>query len=60
MLPDLLPLDFVIQIQTPERGDCDLLVHESPVEDNGSLLQSAPGPLSKGILAQQKSDMLLI
>ena len=60
MLTDFLPLDSVIQIQSPERGDSNLLVHELSVKQSYTLLHREACPLLKSNFTQKEVNVLLL
>ena len=60
LLPDLLALDSVLEVDSAEGGDGDPLVGVDPVEPDRALLHSEAAPLFKRPLAEQEVEMLLV
>ena len=56
--PNLLTSDAAFQVKASQGRDCDALVGEPPMKEDGPLLHRQPGPLLERVQARQKLHVL--
>ena len=59
LLPHLLALDAVLQVESPQTSHSDTLVSKLAVKEFGSVFESESRPLLKGLVARQEVYMML-
>ena len=60
LLPHLLPLDSMLQVQSPQASHGNAFIRESAVEEFGSPLEREACPVLKSLVARQEVNMVLI
>ena len=59
LLPDFLPLDPMLQVESPQAGHCYSLVSEFSMKVHGSLLEGEACPLLESLVTCQELNVYI-
>ena len=58
LLPYLLPLDFVLEVQATESSDCNAFVGELAVEQSAALFERLSRPPLESVVCGEEGDVV--